>query len=38
MNQNQATGGKEEKKCYEDKEIFNVQEEVSECEEEVALH
>ena len=30
ISRNRGTGGNEEKKCYEDKEIFNAQKEVSE--------
>ena len=30
ISRNRGTGGNEEKKCYEDKKIFNAQKEVSE--------
>ena len=38
INRNQGTGDNEEKKCYEDKEIFSAQKEVSECDQVGALH
>ena len=38
INRNQASEGNEEKKCYEDKEIFNAKKEVSKYDQVGALH